>query len=71
MVPENVQVFPFQDPLLEKLALVSRADSSISLATREIMTLIRRLVVGPQLGRAGLRGKAKGASASPPDHKDN
>lgn len=69
-VPENVQVFPFQAPLLEKLALVSREDASISQATREIMTLIRRLVVGPQLGRAGLRGRPRAPLADRPEHNN-
>ncbi|MFC7402927.1 LysR family transcriptional regulator [Citricoccus sp. GCM10030269] len=47
-IPENVQVFPFREPLTETLALISRDDAPVSLATREIMDLTRRLVAGSQ-----------------------
>lgn len=46
-IPDNVKVFPFREPLRETVALVSRSDAPISRATREIMGVIRRLVVEP------------------------
>lgn len=46
-IPDNVRVFPFREPLRETVALISRSDAPISRATREIMGVIRRLVVEP------------------------
>lgn len=67
-IPENVRIFPFRDPLLEKLALVSRDDAPVSLATRKITDLVRRLVVGPQVGQAGLRDASVGLAGGLPAH---
>ncbi|WP_313817443.1 LysR family transcriptional regulator [Citricoccus sp.] len=48
-LPANVEAYPFEDPLRESVALVSRNDAPISRATREIMAVIRRLIVEPPL----------------------
>ncbi|MBE1515146.1 LysR family transcriptional regulator [Nesterenkonia halotolerans] len=47
-IPDGVEVYPFEPPLLETLALVRRKDTVVSRATTEMMSLVREFIHGPR-----------------------